>query len=541
MNTPEPGGAILVLEDDPGIGKLQRRHLERAGYRVELSATTAQAREILAAENIELLILDYQLAEPLNGLEFYRTLLTEGCDVPAILVTGFGDENRVIEAMRAGVRDFIPKTPNFVELVAPTVERVMKQVRAERQLLEAEAASRAKDHFLATLSHELRTPLTPVLALVSALQRDERLPQDVREDMMTIHRNIELEARLIDDMLDVTRIARGKLELQLARMDIRPIIDHAIKTCCAHEAAEKMIKCHEDLDAGDHIARVDAARLTQVFWNLLKNAIKFTPVGGQTFVRTRRETTDQRDWLVVEIEDTGIGIEPEVLPRIFGAFEQGNRAITRQFGGLGLGLAISKAIIDGHGGTITVASAGVDQGALFAVRLPVTSAADATVEMPLAESPKPRTTATKEPTGAHLLLVEDHADSAQIMARMLRRVGFQVTVASSIAQALAETEAARKAVDDNGRTRPIRLVVSDLGLPDGTGHDLMRELARSHRLRGIALSGFGMEDDVRRSAEAGFARHLTKPVDFDALLANIRELLAADGATASGVEPLRNH
>jgi CheY-like chemotaxis protein len=161
--------------------------------------------------------------------------------------------------------------------------------------------------------------------------------------------------------------------------------------------------------------------------------------------------------------------------------------------------------------------------------------------MPSPEAPKPRTTAAKEPTGAHLLLVEDHADTAQVMARMLRRVGFQVTVASSIAQALAETEAARKAVDDNGRTRPIRLVVSDLGLPDGTGHDLMRELARSYRLRGIALSGFGMEDDVRRAAEAGFARHLTKPVDFDALLATIRELLAADGATASGVEPLRNH
>ncbi len=528
MSTPSPGDTILVLEDDPGIGKLQRRQLERAGHRVELATTTAHAREIIAAGKVELLVLDYQLAEPTNGLEFYRALLAEGCDVPAILVTGYGDENRVIEAMRAGVRDFIPKTPNFVELVAPTVERVMKQVRAERQLLDAEAASRAKDHFLATLSHELRTPLTPVLALVSALQRDERLPQDVREDMTTIHRNIELEARLIDDMLDITRIARGKLELQFATVDIRPIIEHAIKTCCAHEAAEKMIVCHADLDPHDHIARVDAARLTQVFWNLLKNAIKFTPVGGQTFVRSRRETSDGRTWLVVEVEDTGIGIAPEILPRIFGAFEQGNRTITQQFGGLGLGLAISKAIVETHGGAIAADSAGVDRGALFTVRLPLAAAVAATVEMPPPAAPESGAVRLTEPAAAHLLLVEDHADTAHVMARMLRRAGFQVTVATCIAQALAETEAARKSVDDNGRSRPIRLVISDLGLPDGTGHELMSELSNTHQLRGIALSGFGMEDDVRRAAQAGFARHLTKPVDFDSLLANIRELLAAD-------------
>src|SRR4051812_36302865 len=187
MKTLAQAGTILVLEDDPGIGRLEIRHLERPGCRAELATSTAAAREILQRANVELLILDYQLAEPTNGLEFYRALLQEGCDVPAILVTGFGDEARVIEAMRAGVRDFIPKTPNFVELVAPTVERVMNQVRSERRLLAAEAAGRAKDHFLATLSHELRTPLTPVLALVSALQKDDRLPQDVREDMATVH------------------------------------------------------------------------------------------------------------------------------------------------------------------------------------------------------------------------------------------------------------------------------------------------------------------------------------------------------------------
>ncbi len=526
MTNPRSRGTVLVVEDDPGIGQLQRRNLERAGYRVEVASGTAAARAALASACIDLLLLDYQLEEPVTGLDFYRTLQTEGCDVPAILVTGFGDETRMLEAMRAGMRDFIPKTPNFVELVAPTVERVMKQVRAERQLLETEAASRAKDHFLATLSHELRTPLTPVLALVSVLQRDPRLPQDVQEDIATIARNIELESRLIDDLLDITRIVRGKLELKMETVDIRPIIEHAVKTCCAHEAAEKMIVCHEQLDDCCHIVRVDSARLTQVFWNVLKNAIKFTPVGGQTYLRSRHVNKDGQAWLAIEIEDTGIGIPPEQMPRIFGAFEQGGRSITRQYGGLGLGLAISRAIMESHGGTITAVSPGEGQGAVFTIWLPLSTEATATVEMPSVEPSKTGTRDFSGLPGAHLLLVEDHADTAAVLARLLRRAGFHVTVATSIAQGLAETEVAAKAVDASGRFHPIQLVLSDLGLPDGNGTELMRELADRHRLRGIALSGFGMEDDVQGALEAGFARHHTKPLDFDVLLATIRELLA---------------
>jgi signal transduction histidine kinase len=521
-------GLILVLEDDPGISRLQRIHLERAGYRVDLATSTAVARAKLSTGQIELLLFDYQLNEPTNGLEFYRSLQSEGYDVPAILVTGFGDETRVVEAMRAGVRDFIPKTQNFVELVVPTVDRVMKQVRSERQLLEAEAASRAKDHFLATLSHELRTPLTPVLALVSALQRDERLPQDILEDIGIIYRNIELEARLIDDLLDITRIARGKLELQFDTRDIRPIIQHAIKTCCAHEAAEKMIVCHEELAEGDHTARVDAGRLTQVFWNLLKNAIKFTPVGGQIFVKSRKEVSEDSSWLAVEVRDTGIGITAEAVPRIFDAFVQENRKITQQFGGLGLGLAISKAIMDAHGGTISAQSEGHGEGSAFCIRLPLCSPAEASSTVPL-KSPAVPAASDLDAPAIRLLLVEDHADTAHVMARMLRRSGFHVTVATCIAQGLAETAVAHQTVDANGRSHPIRLVISDLGLPDGSGTELMQELSEKYDLRGIALSGFGMEDDVRRSEMAGFSRHLTKPVDFELLLANIREVLAQPG------------
>jgi CheY-like chemotaxis protein len=260
----------------------------------------------------------------------------------------------------------------------------------------------------------------------------------------------------------------------------------------------------------------------------LKNAIKFTPVGGRVFVRTRTEFANERQWLAIEVEDTGIGITPEILPRVFGAFQQGDRSITQQFGGLGLGLAISKAIVEAHGGAITAASLGPNKGATFTVHLPVSNYPTAAVEIVSERQSSSLPERTAEFINTHLLLVEDHPDTAHVMARMLRRAGFEVTVASNIAQALAETEVARKTVDENGRCWPIRLVISDLGLPDGTGFELMRKLQTDFRLRGIALSGFGMEDDVKQAAAAGFDRHLTKPVDFEQLLASIRELLARE-------------
>ena len=519
-------GTVLVLEDDAGVNHLLRKHLERAGYRAIGALELTEARARLAADSIDLVVLDYQLGGEVTGLEFYRSLLAEGHELPAILVTGFGDEARLVEALRAGVRDYILKTPNFVELVAPTVERVMNQVRAERKLIETEAASRAKDEFLATLSHELRTPLTPVLAIACEMRHDERLPPDLRADMEIICRNIDLEARLIDDLLDLTRIVHGKIEVRKEHIDLRPLIEEAARTCCTHEAARKNIDCHLVLAEGPHPVHADASRLTQVLWNLLKNAVKFTPAGGQAWVRTRFEMTPAKEkWVVLEISDTGIGITPEALPRIFGAFEQGGRAITQRFGGLGLGLAISQAIADLHGGAITAASAGAGRGATFTLRLP------------LAENPLPQPTPAAAAPGArgdptrdgdgqtHLLLVEDHSDTAVVMARMLRRSGYDVTVAGSCAQATAAVEAAQHPHAGASTARPIRLVISDLGLPDGTGHDLMRELRAKHRLRGIALSGFGMEEDVERARSAGFVKHLTKPVDFDSLARTVREVL----------------
>jgi two-component system CheB/CheR fusion protein len=389
------------------------------------------------------------------------------------------------------------------------------ELEVDRARQEAEAASRAKDHFLATLSHELRTPLTPVLAVVSALQDDARLPADVRAHLRMVRRNVELEARLIDDMLDLTRVARGKLELHREVADLKQVLDHALQTASG-DLLDKKLRLVVDLALEDHAVWADTPRLIQVFWNLFSNAVKFTPPGGTIAVRSWREEAPAGPLFVVEVTDTGIGIEPDVLLDIFDAFKQGEQAITRRFGGLGLGLAISKAIVELHGGSLAATSSGRGRGSIFSVRLPVgdlqlrpavvsgtsLAAAAAALRDPATDSK------------LRILLVEDHVDTAEAMAELLRDMGHEITVAGSVAAGLAAAEC------QGGR---FDLVLSDLGLPDGTGLDLMAELHRRYGVRGIALSGYGMEEDVRRSLEAGFERHLTKPINLQALQSAIQD------------------
>jgi PAS domain S-box-containing protein len=384
------------------------------------------------------------------------------------------------------------------------VTDLTEQKRSER----IAATSDAKDRFLAALSHELRTPLTPVLAVISNLEASGRLPAELRGEIAMVRRNVELEARLIDDLLDVTRITRGKLELQYQEVDLRQVLEHAIRTSCGEEIAAGRLRVITEIADG-HPMWADAPRLTQVFWNLLSNAVKFTPEDGTIGVRS---WIDEPGWLAVEVSDTGIGIDPELLPRIFDAFEQGEaRAATRFGAGLGLGLAISRAIVEYHGGTLEAHSGGPGCGATFRVRLPLLSvpagAADVTRQPSRAATPAER--------ALRILLVEDHADTAEAIAELLRLLGHEVTVALTLAAGLAAAE----------EIQSIDLVVSDLGLPDGNGLDLMRELAGRYGLKGIALSGYGMEEDLRRSREAGFERHLTKPIDFQSLQAVLREVV----------------
>ncbi len=387
------------------------------------------------------------------------------------------------------------------------------QIAARAQ---AEAASQIKDHFMATLSHELRTPLTPVLAVLARLEkRPDPLPADIRDGMAMIRRNVELEARLIDDLLDLTRISQGKLELRRGPTDVRQVLAHALEASERPGAAGPALIT--EIGDTELWTWADAPRLTQVFWNLISNARKFTPPEGTVRVRARHEEGE----VVVEVSDTGIGIHPEVLPRVFDAFQQGQRNITRRFGGLGLGLAISEKIVALHGGRIVAASKGRGEGATFTVRLPA-GKPPVPPSFPWEAPPEPRPARAKD-RPLHILLVEDHPDTAEAMADLLRATGRRVTVAGSVAEgrAAAETSAA-SGIGGNGSR--IDLVLSDIGLPDGSGHDLMAELSSRFGLRGIALTGYGMEEDVERSRQVGFARHLTKPVSLEQLESAIRQV-----------------
>jgi signal transduction histidine kinase/CheY-like chemotaxis protein len=405
----------------------------------------------------------------------------------------------------------------MVVLAAVVADRQQAQERERAARTEAERANSAKDQFLAVLSHELRTPLTPVMLAASILENDRALPERVREDLQTIRRNVELEARLIDDLLDLTRITRGKLQLDLHVVDIHELIRHAIDICCRDSRVRLEVK----LEAAKHHVRADPARIQQVFWNLLNNAQKFTPEGGAISICSRNSDGN----VIVEVADTGAGIDPDLLPKLFAAFAQGEReTVQKGNGGLGLGLAISKALVSAHGGTISGHSEGRGRGATF------------TVQMPTCAAPQPRLPAdSKEseardqtPQGLRILLVEDHQSTLVMLGKLLSAMQHQVTLATSIA-------AAEKALESNS----FDLLISDLGLPDGLGYELMQRARSRYGIKGIALSGYGMDSDIERSKQAGFLEHLTKPIDMDTLEAAIARA-AAQGAQTTTASDSRH-
>jgi HAMP domain-containing protein/signal transduction histidine kinase/ActR/RegA family two-component response regulator len=397
---------------------------------------------------------------------------------------------------------------NTIEASTRT-ENLLKQSQSlaaelQKTNLELEEKARsnlAKDQFLAMLSHELRTPLTPVLASALALESEPELPTDIRESLQMIRRNVELEARLIDDLLDLTRIDRGKVQLNFEIVDAHTLLQSALEIC-QPEIDRKHLRPSLNLSAKRVHMRADPARLQQIFWNLINNAVKFTPPNGQITITT---TNDSGEKLRVEIADTGMGIEPEALPKIFDAFEQGGRT---QLGGLGLGLAISKTLVEAHKGTITAQSDGRNKGSKFALVFPTCEKEEAQIAPTLSPS-----FAERQPM--RILLVEDHEDTNRSLTNLLRRRGYHVQSALTFQSAL---ELSVKEKFD--------VLISDLGLPDGSGLDLIQKLASKPPL-GIALTGFGMEKDIRKSREVGFQHHLVKPIDLNKLDALIQESAAA--------------
>lgn len=392
----------------------------------------------------------------------------------------------------------------FAQRAALALDNAGLYKAAQKARMEAERANFAKDQFLAMLSHELRTPLTPVLSSVLALEGREGLPSDVRASLQMIHRNVELEARLIDDLLDLTRISKGKVQLSLELVDTHALLRNALEICEPH-IREKHLALQVELGAARFNLRADPARLQQIFWNLIKNAVKFTPEGGRLSVRTSNGADEDGNRLQVEIEDNGLGIEPELLPKIFDAFEQGERM---RHGGLGLGLAITKALMELHKGRIFAESAGRDQGSKFTLHFPMAMEAPSGEVRPHAPTWAPKRKSVR------ILLVEDHEDTNRSLTQLLRRRGYHVQSAWDVRSAL-----------DLAGSEEFDVLISDMGLPDGTGLDIMQQIVSDGQpIMGIALTGFGMEGDVRKSHAAGFHHHLVKPVDLNKLESIIQEL-----------------
>jgi two-component system CheB/CheR fusion protein len=376
---------------------------------------------------------------------------------------------------------------------------------AERKMrhaaTKARKAAAAKDIFLARLSHELRTPLQPALLGLSGISARKDLPGDVGDQLANITRNIRMEMRLIDDLLDLTRIGQGQLQLHREVIDALELVEDSVRVCRGDSARKRQHVVVEGT-RGECFVHGDKIRLQQVIWNLLHNAIRFTGEQGTITVRCRCSG----EQVFLEVSDDGAGIPQSLLPRIFESFERFDEAL----GGLGLGLSIAKSIVEAHGGSITAESAGTRRGATFRVVLPAAEAAAGTTKAPRDRDQEN----DADISGLRILVIEDHRDSAEMMAALLQAAGSRTEVARSMEEAL-------QLVADH----EFDLILSDLGLPDGSGYQLMADLPDDVPV--IALSGFGSPQDKQRSRSAGFTEHLVKPITLSELRAAIARAMTA--------------
>jgi len=379
---------------------------------------------------------------------------------------------------------------------------------------QATAANRAKDEFLATLSHELRTPMTAALGWASMLRLPDTPPETFKLAVETIDRSIRAQAKLIDDIFDVSRIVTGKLQLQIAPVDLARVIHAAIETIRPSINAKSL---HLELvnDEGDALLLGDAARLQQVIWNLLSNAVKFTPAGGTVRVEVRRASNDE---MQIAVSDTGPGIPKRLLPLIFERFRQGDSSATRSFGGLGLGLAIAKNLVELHGGSVSAASEGEGRGSVFTVRLPLSR--------PQSDRGKTNDAVaanTVSLDGIEVLVVEDDDDTRVMLAKALEQYGASVVAVSSAPAAL-----------DALRRRPPHVLVSDIAMPGEDGYSLISkirsgEVESCRDVPAIAISAFARPEDRERLRAAGFREQLAKPVDAMVMLQTVRSVVTITG------------
>ena len=624
---------VLIVEDDPGVATLERRQLEQAGYAVEIASTIDEALAALRAGDVSLAVIDLRLQGGLSGLDLYERMKADGFDVPAILVTAFPDEQLSIRALRAGIRDYIPRSHDYLDYLPTAVDRIVTQVRVERRLIESELrlasiigttldaivmcdeqleivlfnlsaeqlfhcaagdalgqrldrfmpsldlmanttgpavqqaarmqrrleldavrgtgervpievslnevvvhgrrlftviardiserrrieaelrdADRRKDEFLGMLAHELRNPLA---AIMNAGEVLDRTAADTRAARLTavVKRQARALARMVDDLLDVSRVTLGKI-----RITKEPLLLNELVTRVAEGAREAVTKAEQTLevhvDAQPVPLEGDVTRLEQVLSNLLNNAVKFTPPGGRITVTAGREGAEA----VVRIRDTGIGIEPGLLSKVFDLFVQAETSLDRSQSGLGIGLALVRQVVGLHGGTVKAFSEGLDKGSEFVVRLPT-----APVVRP------PRHEQVMEPLDGgkrmRILVVDDQPDTADGVALLIETFGHQARALYDGVTALAVATAESPDV-----------MFIDIGMPGMTGYDLARQIRLRPalaRVRLIALTGYGREEDRARAIEAGFDLHLTKPVTDTTLHSILSDFAPAKNGKAS--------
>jgi PAS domain S-box-containing protein len=435
-----------------------------------------------------------------------------------VTITALRDESGRLRGFAKLTRDLSErKRAESLEEYGALRDQMLEAERAAR--IEAQRVARMKDEFLATLSHELRTPLNAILGWTQILMMPQRSPgpDEVQRALTIIERNAKAQVQLIDDLLDLSRILAGQLRLDVQRVALADVIRAAIES--AQPGADaKGVRLESILDARRGVVSGDAGRLQQVIWNLLSNAIKFTPKGGRVQVLLERVNSH----IEVTVSDTGIGIPPEFLPHIFGRFTQRDSTPGRSHGGLGLGLAIAKQLVELHGGTIGAKSAGEGRGATFVIRLPlaiVESDRDAHMRGDTAyeaggEQPPP----TPELEDARILVVDDEADARELVRAVLENQGAKVTTVGSAEEALAMLH-----------TTSPDLLISDIGMPGTDGHHLIRTIRstepRGKRLPALALTAFARADDRKRAMLAGYQAHLAKPFDIGEFVLVVAGLL----------------
>ena len=477
-------------------------------------------------------VLGYDVSESIATPNFWITVLHPddrervSRDLQEIFHTGGGETNfrwlakdgrEVAMETHAGV--VLDERGNAIGLHGITMERTTRHAeetqREREQLLrlehtarkQAESANRIKDEFIATLSHELRTPLTPIMGWAQLLKERTTTTSTLQRGLEVIERSARSQARLIDDLLDMSRIVTGKIQVKMQTVELQPIVRAALEAVLP-AADAKGVRIEIDAPSSPIQLTADPNRLQQVLWNLLSNAIKFTPSGGLVSILLERIGTELR----IVVRDSGEGIDPEFMPHVFDRFSQADSTNVRTHGGLGVGLAIVRYLVELHGGLVTAESPGKGRGSTFTVILPVKTYG---VKAPV-RRPKRVRKAVSSLEGLRLLVVDDEADVRELLALVLQHEGAVVSTASSAKDALQVLQ-----------SNPIDVLISDVAMPEENGYVLLekwREIEREqqrHPVSAIALTAYALEDDRKYKTEAGFEVHLSKPVETEKLISSI--------------------